>query len=61
MFYQIQILLIIILLILGGYELLQLTPLGNKLLIFVGFSMKWLHALILTKKARRNIYKYQQQ
>lgn len=58
MFFQTQILLIAILLVLGSYELIQLTPLGNKLLCLKSFSTKWLYGLILTKKAWRNIYKY---
>lgn len=59
MFYQTQILLIAVLLILGSYELVQLTPLGNKLSSLTSFSVKWLYSLILTKKTWRSIYKYQ--
>jgi len=61
MFYKLEILLIVILLILGSYEVLQLTNLGNRWSCFSRLSIKWLHGLILTKKAMRNMYKYQQQ
>lgn len=61
MFYQLQISLIAILLVLGSYELLQLTTLGSRWSCFSRHSIKWLYGLILTKKAMRNIYKYQHQ
>lgn len=59
MFYQIPISLIVILFILGSYELFQLTNVGIRLSSFSRISIKWLNRLILTKKAWRNIYKYQ--
>jgi hypothetical protein len=59
MFYKIEISLIVILLILGSYEILQLTTLGDRWSCFSRLSIKWLYGLILTKKAMRNMYKYQ--
>lgn len=59
MFYQTQILLITVLLILGSYELMQLTSLGSKASSLISFSLKWFYGFILTKKAWRNIYKHQ--
>lgn len=57
MLYQTQMLLIVSLFILGGYELLQLTTLGRKFSGLTSLSVKWFYGLILTKKAWR--YKYQ--
>lgn len=59
MFYQLQILLIVILFLLGSYELFQLTKLGSRLISYSRISIKLFNRLILTKKAWRNIYKYQ--
>ena len=61
MFYKIEISLIVILLILGSYEILQLTTLGDRWSSFSRLSIKWFYGLILTKKAMRNMYKYQHQ
>ncbi len=59
MYYQIQILLISALLVLGIYELFQLTKLGSITANAMRFFVKWLYSLILTKKAWRDSYKYQ--
>ncbi|WP_188770677.1 hypothetical protein [Emticicia aquatilis] len=56
-----QFLLIAILFVLGSYEILQLTILGDKISDFGSFTLKQLNSLILTKRAWRNIYKYQHQ
>ncbi len=58
---QIHIFLISTLLLLGAYEIIQLTKLGSKYVTLISFLTRWYYTLILTKKAMRNIYKYQHQ
>lgn len=50
MFYEIQILLIVILFMLGSYELLQLTTLGSWISSLANLLIKQFYSLILTKK-----------
>ena len=59
MYYQLQIFLITALVILGIYELLQLTKWGKIGANWMIFSIKWLYSLVFTKKAWKSVYKYQ--
>ena len=59
MVYQAQIFLITALLVLGMYELFQLTKLGRVLANAMRLSIKWLYSSVSTKKAWKNAYKYQ--
>lgn len=59
MYYQIQILLISALLVLGIYEIFQLTKLGSIVANTMRFITKWLYNSVLTKKSWKNAYKYQ--
>ena len=59
MYYQLQIFLISALLILGIYELLELTKWGRLVTSTIRFSIKRFYSLVLTKKAWKNDYKYQ--
>lgn len=59
MYYQLQIFLMSSLLILGMYELFQLTKWGRVGINSIRFSIKWLYHLVMTKKAWKSDYKYQ--
>jgi hypothetical protein len=59
MFYKLEILLVVILFILGSYEVMQISNFGNIWSCFSRLITKWLYGLFFTKKAMRNMYKYQ--
>lgn len=59
MYYQIHFFLISILLVLGIYELFQLTKLGFISVNAMRFMVKWLYNLVLVKKSKKSAYKYQ--
>lgn len=60
LYYQLQIFLISALLIIGFYEILQLTQLGKILVNAVRFTKKRYYDYVLAKKTWKNTYKYLQ-
>ena len=59
MYYQVEIFLISSLLILGIYEIIQLTKWGKGGVNSMRISIQRIYNLVLTKKAWKNEYKYQ--
>ncbi len=59
MYYPIHLFLISTLLILGIYELFQLTKLGIFVANVMRFTMKWFYNMVFAKKLKKNVYKYQ--